>query len=418
MKHLTALLLIIASAVSGCAHLGSTGQSGAPGTETLARQLLITMRQDSGATSAYRGDPSTFYFRRRGYGPTPSIDRSLDEIADDYGIRRVEGWYIASIGEYCEVYELLPDQNLTETLASLSSDPRVSLVQAMNVFETEGLRYDDPYASMQPALATLAIESAHEFATGAGVTVAVVDSSVDRRHLELRGKVRSELDLVGRGLGHGAEVHGTAVAGIIGSTANNGVGIVGIAPDATIASFRACWTVDEASGRALCSSFSLARALESAIQRDVDVINLSLAGPPDSLLQQLIDTATEQGTIVVAAMPEHPDPKQSFPSSHRQVIAVESEESPSGIETPNLLRAPGAEVVSTTPNNSYAFFSGNSMSAAYISGISALIREHHPEIGPAELIQLLESSGEKHHVNACRAIAHIEHIDRCLPETN
>jgi subtilisin family serine protease len=405
MKPGLLLPVVLAGALSACAGLGRIDAPATASAETLSRQLLITTRQDAGAALSVRGDPGTYYLRRRGYGPTASVDRTLDDIAEDYGLRRVDGWHIASIGEYCEVYELTPGQNVDDMIARIEGDPRIGLVQAMNLFETEGVVYDDPYAPMQPALLALSVEAAHELATGRGVTVAVVDSSADRRHRELRQSVRSEQNLVERHSYRGGEVHGTAVAGVIGSAANNGEGIVGIAPDSKIASLRACWTVDAASGRAQCSSLSLALALESAIRMRADVINLSLAGPPDRLIERLIDEAVDAGIIVVAALPEASGPGHDFPSSLPRVIAAGSSDAPLGRERPNTLRAPGAEVMSTVPNNRYAFFSGNSMAAAYISGVSALVRESRPDIAADELLRLLTVTGLDQIINACRAIA-------------
>jgi len=406
-------VLFLSGIVAACATTDSRFSAGGVSAERLARQVLVTTHQDSGASFNVLGDPGTFYLRRRGYGPTPGVNRTMDQIARDYDLRRVDGWYIASLGEYCEVFELRPEHEMADIVARISADPRVELAQPMNVFETEGIVYDDPYAPMQPALATLAIEAAHEIATGKGVTIAVVDSSVDKRHRELRGRVTSEIDLVSQRNHAGGEVHGTAVAGIIGSAANNGEGIVGVAPDAHLASLRACWTVDETTGSARCSSFSLALAIETAMQLEADVINLSLAGPPDALLGELIDAAVARGSIVVAAMPDSPGPDNSFPSSHAGVMAVESAESPSDYPAANLLRAPGAEIMSTAPNNAYAFFSGNSMSAAYISGVSALVREHRPAIRSEELIRLLMETGHEHLVNACRAIARVDGHEDC-----
>lgn len=399
------LPVVLGCALSACAGLGPGRAPSGVAAETLARQLLLTTPQTDDATLSVRGDPGSYYLRRRGYGPTASVDRTLDEIAADYGIRRVEGWHIASLGEYCEVYEVTPGQNVDALVARIGDDPRIGLVQAMNEFQTEGLVYDDPYATLQPALAALAVDAAHELATGRGVTVAIVDSSADRRHRELRQSIRSERDLVAVQARRGGEVHGTAVAGIIGSAANNGEGIVGIAPDAAIESLRACWTVDAASGRARCSSFSLALALDAAIRMRADVINLSLAGPPDRLLGALIERALNTGIIVVAALPGQADSAREFPASLPRVIAAGSSDAPIDRARANLLRAPGAEVVSTAPNNRYAFFSGNSMSAAYISGVSALVREARPGIGAEELLQLLNATGRDAVVNACRAIA-------------
>lgn len=413
MRTCSYVFLALTCLIAGCASL-ETGVSRSTGSEAeFSRKILITTPQESGQAIAPLGDPADFYVRRRLYGPTPSVDRTLDQIAADYGIRRVEGWYISTVGEYCEVYELESGQSVDELVARVGADPRVRLVQSMNRFETQAIVYNDPYAPMQTAIESLSIENAHEAATGRGVTVAVVDSAVDSHHDELRGRISSQRNLVDGRFSRRPEVHGTAVAGIIGSIANNGEGIVGVAPESSIASLRACWTVDPATGRAECSSFSIARALEIAIQMHVDVVNLSLSGPFDPLLSELLDAAIAQGIIVVAALPPSLTEENSFPSSHRSVIAAGSLQGSAKYTASNLLRAPGIEVMSTAPNNSYAFFSGNSMSAAYVSGVSALVRQIRPDMKPDELIELLVATGNERSINACRAIARIEGRESC-----
>ena len=396
------LILIVSLTLCSCANVSSTDSERSTG--GTVQRILITTRQETGLAVPQLGDPGVFYTRRRGYGPLPEVNRRLDGIAADYGIRRVEGWYISAIGQYCEVYELKPGASSSEVIEAIGRDDRVALVQPMNTFETWAVIYDDPYASLQPALSTLSIDAAHEFATGRGVTVAVIDSTVDRRHPELRGRVSPQINLVNRGRRNRAEVHGTAVAGVIGSAANNGAGIVGVAPDARIAGLRACWTIEPTSGRAACSSFSLAQALESAIRLEADIINMSLAGPDDPLLTELIDAAIERGVIVVSAAPQATEVEDVFPASHPGVIAVASSESIDPDSTGGV-RAPGAEIMSTIPKDQYAVFSGNSMSSAYVAGVSALIRERSPEITAAQVRDVLEKTMSAQSVNACQALA-------------
>src|SRR5207342_1389762 len=111
---------------------------------------------------------------------------------------------------------------------------------------------------------------------------------------------------------YGAESHGTGVAGIIAAKADNGIGIVGIAPGATLTPLRACWEAEGQSGTALCSSFTLAKALQYALSGPTRVLNLSLGGPQDRLLERLLDKAIDQGIVVVGAVdPAHPE--GSFP---------------------------------------------------------------------------------------------------------
>jgi len=407
----TLLLAALAVAMAGCAHF-ETGADTDPAAD-LSRQILVTTRQDVSVAFGLTGDPSTVYLRRRGYGPSPSVDRLLDELAGDHNLKRLDGWMISSLGVYCEVYELAPGEDQANVLARIAADPRVESVQAMNVYETQAVFYDDPYAGMQPALVELAIDSAHERATGRGVTVAVIDSLVDYRHPEIRGRVPVRRDLVrGRRPEGRAEVHGTAVAGVIASTANNAEGIVGVAPEAEIVSLRACWTADRTTGSALCSSFSLAQSLEAALEIGVDIVNLSLAGPRDPLLARLIDVAIGDGVIVVAALPESAEPAGDFPASHPGVIAAGVSRLGAVVPASALL-APGREIMSTTPSASYAFFSGNSMSAAFIAGVSALLVERSPGIRSEEVLKLLAETSSADTINACRALARLSPGAEC-----
>jgi subtilisin family serine protease len=404
-------LLIVSALLVACAHLDAP--QNADSAEMLARQILVTARQAPTIAFGLAGDPAMVYQRRRGYGAAPGVERLLDSIAADYQLTRVDGWLISSLGVYCEVYELRPGQDPDGVLARVSADPRIESAQSMHVYQTQGVFYDDPYASMQPALTDMSIDSAHESATGKGVTIGVIDSMVDDRHPEFRGRVPIRRNLAREHAFAGrAEIHGTAIAGIIASTANNAEGIVGIAPDSEIVALRACWTVQETTGRALCSSFSLAQSFETALRLGVKVINLSLSGPHDPLLERLVDTAIASGVIVIAALPERGDSSETFPATHPGVIAVSS----SVIQFPersNTLVAPGSEVISTTPDSSYGFFAGNSMSAAYISGVTALLVEQQPEIDGVRVFSLLAETSTKGTVNACLAIQKLNGRGNC-----
>ena len=142
------------------------------------------------------------------------------------------------------------------------------------------ISYNDPLFAASPAATQWHLAELHKTSTGRGVTVAVVDSSIDETHPDLAGQVQLNRNFVaGRVLG--AESHGTGVAGIIAAKANNEQGMVGVAPRARLLGLRACW---QSGGGSICDSLSLAKALHFAVEKNVNVLNISLTGPSENCL--------------------------------------------------------------------------------------------------------------------------------------
>jgi major intracellular serine protease len=372
------------------------------------RHILLTVHQPESVAVGLTGTPNQRYMQRR-YGPTPSVERILSQLAHEHRLDRVDGWPIQSLEVYCEVFAVPEGRSVDEVVAALAADPRIDLVQRMNLFETQTSRYDDPYADLQSGAIEMEVEQAHQLATGRGVSIAIIDSAVDAGHPDLRGRVRLSRDLVAaRGGARTGEVHGTAVAGIIASAVNNREGIIGVAPDVSIAALRACWAVAVNSVAAQCSSFSLARALEMAITLRPNVINMSLAGPADPLLSRLLDEVIARGIVVVTAQPPTGDADVEFPASHPKVLAAHSAADGVALLSPYRLGAPATEVLTTLPGASYAFLTGNSLAAAHMTGVIALLMERQPTLDVDQIAALLMDtttfSAGHASINACRAL--------------
>jgi len=404
--------------LAACAGAGPSKHDASTNASTgAAREILLTVRQPENLALGLTGAPNQRYAQRR-YGPTPSVERILTQLAREHRLERVEGWPIASLAVYCEVFAVTDDRSLDAVIAELKADSRVELVQRMNVFETQAAGYDDPYAELQTSSTQMDVADAHRLATGRGVSIAIIDSAVDASHPDLHGRVRVARNFVEAGPApRGGEVHGTAIAGIIASAANNRLGIVGVAPDVTIASLRACWAVTRDSVAAQCSSFSLARALEVAIDLKPNVVNLSLAGPDDPLLGQLLDEMIARGIIVVAAQPERGQNGHEFPSSHPRVLAAHSAAEVLDSASPYVIGAPATDVLTTTPGAQYAFLSGNSLAAANTSGVVALLVERDPHLDVARIAEVLTDTTTRGDgsasINACRALERLTDTTFC-----
>ena len=347
-------------------------------------------------------------------GPPQSWQRALGDLQANFEVRPLALWPIESLdGVPCVLMAAPPGRDAAELAVRLAADPRVESAQPVYRFEVLA-GYDDPYAKLQHAARDLRLAAAHRHATGKGVKVAVVDTGVDFSHPELVGRVVGARDFVAReerpAGAFTADVHGTGIAGIIAAAANNGVGIVGVAPEAQILAVKACWSAAPGRSEASCDSYTLAQGLDFAIDQGSQVINLSLTGPRDPLLARLVAAALERGIPVVAAAADRRDP--GFPASEAGVLAVGTAPTDSLPGEPGPpLTAPGVDILTTVPREGYDFLTGSSLAAAHVSGIAALLLERRPGLDPAELAVLLGRTAHPSNphgaqvVDACAALA-------------
>lgn len=334
--------------------------------------------------------------------------RVAQALADAHGLRLVDDWPMAALGVDCFVLEADSPQARARELPRLAADPRVESVQAVQRFRSLA---SDPLAAAQPATRDWRLPELHAFATGRGVTLAVVDSGADVRHPDLRGRRIRTRNFVD-GSAYAAEAHGTAVTGIIGAGAGDGIGIAGIAPQARLLSLRAC-TQPQATAAADCDSFSLAKALQFALDAKTQVLNLSLTGPSDALLARLLDVALTRDTVVVAAF-DAAAADGGFPASHRGVLTVSGLRQTAATLPPGLLRAADRGIPAPHPDGGWTLVSGDSFAAAQVSGLVALLRELSPRLGPAEAQRALAPplalglpAGRPTPVDACAAVEQV-----------
>ena len=377
------------------------------------RQLLVTFKPVDTRPLHGAGSSSGPYVGPSAYTVSERTRREVARLSKEYGLREVEDWPIRSLGIHCVVFEVAPGHSIQEMIDLLARDPRIDSVQPMNTFDVMGQRstaYDDPYAEMQHGLDAMRVWEAHPWARGRGVAVAVVDTGVYRQHPDLAGRVVVAKDFVGHG--STAEIHGTAVAGVIASRANNGIGTVGVAPEARILALRACWEAPgSTSGH--CNSFTLAKALDWVVNRRPEVLNLSLAGPHDPLLERLLLAVLDENVKIVAAY-ERDSGGISFPGSVKGVLLTRSPD-----ETAFLgVSAPGQDILAATPGDGFDFVSGNSFAAAHVSGVVALLLERAPGLGMDEIRQVLKTPSRDSIIDACAALAEVAPDTTCtLPAT-
>lgn len=448
---IAAACLAALSACSGIPVVRSDANAGGMLTSDAARLIVVVLDNSSAALRPEAGSTPHGYEPAGAYAQSDRARATATQLARSYGMTALREWPIAPLRVDCLVFRLPANVDRADVLRRLARDRRVQLAQPLQQFATLAQAaeatspsstagtaatasitntasasnasstpagYNDPYLPLQWGFSAMQIAAAQRFSRGQGVTVAVIDTGADVEHPDLAGRVQLARNFVDRDAhAFAADPHGTLVAGIIAAVPNNHLGIVGVSPDARLQIFKACEPVGPSALAAQCNSFTLALALSAAIEGDAQIVNLSLTGPADPLLQRLVVQGQQRGMIFVGAVP--PDGSLSgFPLVVPGVVAAQ--ESERAAPAAPVLPAPGNEVLSLTPAGHYDFASGSSFAAAQISGALAVLRAGAPRASASQLLAALRRSVETNPahgstVNLCTALAIVQPLDACQP---
>ncbi len=190
--------------------------------------------------------------------------------------------------------------------------------------------------------------------------------------------------------------HGTHVAGIVGATGNNSIGVAGVSYGVQLMIVK---IADGKPDPLLPGGFE---GILYAAAMGADVINCSWGAKRGSLSEQeVIDVATlQEGALVVGASGNDGEENLRFPAGYNHVLSVAATtEADSKWPSSNYhytlgISAPGAGIYSTLFNNQYGLNSGTSMAAPMVSGAAALLLKQDPTLTPEELAQKLRASAD------------------------
>ncbi len=255
----------------------------------------------------------------------------------------------------------------------------------------------DPLLPAQWDLARIRVDAAWPRSTGAGVTVAVVDSGVDSAHPDLAGQVLPGADFITgtEGASIDPNGHGTHVAGTIAALAANGEGVAGVAPGAHILPVR----VLGADGNGYMSD--VANGIAYAADHGADVINLSVSATVQvAAVTNAVAYARSKGVVVIAAAgnARRSGSPTSFPAADPGVIAVAATAGDDSIAPYSNqgayvdVAAPGSDITSTYPGNRYGRMSGTSMATPHVAAVAALLKAADRALSPDQVELALTSS--------------------------
>ena len=342
--------------------------------------------------------------------------RDLPVAAASKGVKVKRGRHFCRLG--VEEVEIESGQSVDEAVDILSQLPEVEYAEPDYIL-TKTLtptdpRFDDLWAHQNTGQsggtvgADIDSTLAWDIQTGdANIIISVIDTGVDYNHPDLAANMwrnpgedggtpgvdddnNGYVDdifginaITGSGNPLDDEGHGTHVAGTAAAAGNNGVGVVGVAFTSKIMALKFL----NSSGTGTTSD--AIECLEYAVANGAHVSNASWGGPGfSSALFSAIQSAGNNNHLFVAAAGNdglNLDARtlnQQYPagynlsniisvgaSTRNEEIASFSNFGPTSVD----LFAPGLSILSTLPNNSYAFFSGTSMATPQVSGVAALL---------------------------------------------
>jgi subtilisin family serine protease len=280
----------------------------------------------------------------------------------------------------------------------LAADPRVAAADADYVVGTA----DDP----PPAADHLAVTNSDD-ARGAGydgdgpvqrALIAVIDTGVDRGHafFQSHGTVISAGygGCVGAKTGTDQNGHGTAVAG-------NAAGRAGVAHDAAVYPIRVFPGSGESTtwAKVICGLNAVRKynTNHPTEAQDIDVVNLSIAGPGTASLNTAVQALLASGVIVVAAAGNNGGAVQA-PAKYAGVISVSAlNHYGTGMASfsarPADVAAPGVHIFGPDNNGRTSYRTGTSRSAPQVAGAVAVMLAINPALTNAEVTTLLRESG-------------------------
>jgi len=245
---------------------------------------------------------------------------------------------------------------------------------------------------------------------GENIKVGVIDTGIDYNHPDLDDNYVSGVDF-GNNDDYPMDYvgHGTHVAGIIGAEDNDFLGIIGVAPKVSLYGIK----VSTDTGYLLTSN--VIAGIDWATNNHLNIINLSLGGPwGTNALEEAINRAWDAGVVVVAAAGNHAwgiIPPFFYwwvnaPAKYEKSIAVANlEPEPSSTNPTSVTRnsasctgssldvsAPGTNIISTYPSNTYYEATGTSMASPMVAGTCALILSVNPWFSPDDVSDILIAS--------------------------
>ena len=232
---------------------------------------------------------------------------------------------------------------------------------------------------------------------GESVRIGLIDTAINSEHPAFESGSIEIIRLTGEALPESGRQHGTAVAALLVGSANSRT--PGLVPGGTLIAVDAFSRARRQDDRS--EAYDLVRAVDLLVQRNVHVINMSLAGPPNVLLEQAVKKLANKQIILVAAAGNNgPNAKPVYPAAYDTVIAVtaiDRRKQPyrrAGRGAHIDLAAPGVNVWTAASIEGARPKTGTSFAAPFVTAAAALMKAGKADTTASEVTDALAKSAE------------------------
>jgi subtilisin family serine protease len=235
--------------------------------------------------------------------------------------------------------------------------------------------------------------------TGCGgtVTIGLIDTAINPAHAAFAGGQIEVIRLSDAALPESGKQHGTAIAALLAGAA--GTRTPGLLPGAKIIAVDAFYQAGRRDNRS--GVYELLRALDLLSERDVRVANMSLAGPPNILLERLVQQLSADGMVIVAAAGNGgPKAAPAYPAAYNDVIAVTAIDRAkrayrrAGRGEHIDLAAPGVDVWTAASVSGARAKTGTSFATPFVTAAVALLKAANDNDSAADILSALGRSAE------------------------
>jgi thermitase len=367
--------------------------------------ILVTTGISFGAQpvrgAEYKPDEIIIKYRQGKDGASDA----LHQQHGSQGIRKFKAYGLEQV-------KIRPGQSVQDAIRVFESDPDVAYAEPNYIVHTMVIPADT-YESQLWGMDKISAPAAWDISTGSQtVIIGTIDTGVDYTHPDLSPNIWTSAD----GSSHGYNAithvndpmddngHGTHVAGTIGAVGNNGIGVVGVNWNVKI---MACKFLDAKGSGYIADAIECMNYFGAQKAAGVNIIATNNSWGGGGYSQALYDAINAKPDILFIAAAGNSgtnnDVTASYPANYDlpNVVAVAATDSADALASWSQygrrtvdIGAPGVNIYSTLPHNSYANYSGTSMATPHVTGLAGLIKAKYTDANWQTIKNRILSTGD------------------------